>query len=172
MNNISEGQPSPFGECKQARVGRASDGSGGSKSCSETDTQDLVSAIIWVGKCSKTTEPNHDPSSAKASTQDQRILWVGRLSQRPEPRGAGHASALTLVVSSNEAQDVLVSQHDCLVNLCLPEPGPLISGGEDFHSYVLPAPFPTPDFTESPFPHDFLQDNGPGDGSLDEQRQT
>lgn len=76
----------------------------------------------------------------------------------------------TLVIGSNEAQDVLVSQHNRLINFCLTEPGSLISRGEDFHSYIFPTPFSTPDFTKSAFSYNFLQDNSPRDGSLHEQR--
>lgn len=76
----------------------------------------------------------------------------------------------TLVISSNEAQDVLVSQHNRLIDLCLPEPGPLVSRGEDFHSHVLPAPLPTPHFPEAALPYDLLQNDSPCNGSLYEQR--
>lgn len=146
-------------------------GRGGSESCSETDTQDLVSASIWVGKHSKTTE-SIIPALPRPPHRIRELFGLEKLSKRQEPHGAAHAPPLTLVVSSNEAQDVFVPQHDCLVNLCLPKPGPLVSGGEDFHSYILPTPFPTPDFAKSSFSHNFLQDNSPRDGSLDEQRQT
>ena len=45
------------------------------------------------------------------------------------PAGGGRRS-LTLVVGGDEAQDVFVAQHDRLVDLHLPEPGALVSGGE------------------------------------------
>lgn len=87
-----------------------------------------------------------------------------------DTRGFTHDSQHTLVISSNKAQDVFVSQHNRLVNFCLPKPGPFVSGGEDFHSYIFPAPFSTPDFTKSAFSYNFLQDNSPCDCSLYEQR--
>lgn len=93
--------------------------------------------------------------------------------------GAGAAEAIprhdpqhTLVISGDKAQDVFVPQHNRLINFCLPKPGPLVSGGEDFHSYIFSAPFSTPDFAKSAFPYDFLQDDSPCDRPLYEQRQT
>ena len=49
-------------------------------------------------------------------------------------------------------QDVVVSQLHGVVNLCLSEPGLLVSGGEDLHSHTLPHPgspphLPIPAFT-------------------------
>lgn len=76
----------------------------------------------------------------------------------------------TFVIGSDKAQDVFVPQHHRLINFRLPKPGPFISGGEDFHSYIFPAPFSTPDFAKSAFSYNFLQDNSPCDCSLYKQR--
>lgn len=78
----------------------------------------------------------------------------------------------TFVISSNEAQDVLMSQHDCLVNLCLTKPRPLISGGENLHRHVLSSPLPPPHLPESTLPNGLLQDDGPSYSPLDQQGQT
>lgn len=73
---------------------------------------------------------------------------------------------LTFVVGSDEAQDVLVSQHDSLVDLGLPEPGALLAGGEDLHGHFLPTPLPPPHLPEAALPDALLQDDGPGNGTL------
>lgn len=75
----------------------------------------------------------------------------------------------TFVVSSNESQDVLMPEHDGLINLCFPEPRPLVPGGEDLHGHVLPSPLPSPHLTEPTFSDGLLQDDGSSDGSLDQQ---
>lgn len=80
--------------------------------------------------------------------------------------------SLTFVVGSNEAQNVLVPQHDGLVDLCLSEPGALLSRGENLHGNLLAAPFTPPHFTKASLPDAFLEDDGSGDSSLDQQRQA
>lgn len=79
---------------------------------------------------------------------------------------------LTFVISSDEAQNVLMSQHDSLVDLSLTEPGALLAGREDLHSHLLTTPFTPPYLPKTPFPNAFLEDDGPGDGPLDQQRQA
>lgn len=83
-----------------------------------------------------------------------------------------HVWRLTFVVGSNEAQDVLVPQHDSLVDLCLSEPGALLSRGENLHRNLLATPFPPPNFAKAALPDALLEDDGSGDGSLDQQRQA
>ncbi len=39
-----------------------------------------------------------------------------------------HTHTHTFIISSNEAQDVLMTEHDGLVNLSLTEPGAFLSG--------------------------------------------
>lgn len=39
-----------------------------------------------------------------------------------------NVSISTFVIGCDESQDALVSEHDGLVDLCLSEPGPLVSG--------------------------------------------
>lgn len=77
----------------------------------------------------------------------------------------------TLVVSSNESQDVIMSEHDSLINLCFTEPRPLVPGGEYLHRHILSSPLAPPDLTKSSLSNGFLQDNGPSYGPLDQQRQ-
>lgn len=79
---------------------------------------------------------------------------------------------LTFVVGSNEAQNVLVSQHHRLVDLSLAEPGALLAGGEDLHGHFLPAPLAPPHLAETALSDALLEDDGSGDGPLDQQRQT
>ena len=81
------------------------------------------------------------------------------------------SSEPTFVVGGDEAQDVLVPQHDRLVDLGLPEPGALLPGREDLDGDLLAAPLPPPHLAEAPLPDALLQDDGPGDGPLDQQRQ-
>lgn len=79
---------------------------------------------------------------------------------------------ITFVVSSDEAQDVVMSEHDRLIDLCLTEPGSLVSRGEDLHRYILSPPLAPPHLSKAPFANTLLQDNGPSYGSLDQQRQS
>ena len=78
----------------------------------------------------------------------------------------------TFVVSGYEAQYVVVAEHDGLVDLSLAEPRALLSGREDLHGHVAAPPAAPPHLSETPLPDDLLQDDGPGHGPLDEQRQT
>lgn len=79
---------------------------------------------------------------------------------------------LTFVVSSNEAQDILMSQHHSLVDLSLTEPGALLSGRENLDSHLLAAPFAAPHLTKTPLPNAFLEDDSSGNCSLDQQWET
>lgn len=81
-------------------------------------------------------------------------------------------SDLTLVVSGNEAKDVLVSQHHRLINFCLAKPRSFVSGGEYFHGHVFPTPSSMPHFPESTFSYNFLKNNSPRNCSLHQKRQT
>lgn len=79
---------------------------------------------------------------------------------------------LTFIVSCNESQDVFVSQHDCLVDLCFSEPGAFLSGWEDLHGHISSSPLPPPHFTKPTFTDDLLQHDGPGHCPLYKQGQT
>ena len=50
------------------------------------------------------------------------------------------STRLTSVVRSDEAEDVLVPEHDGLVDLAFPEPRLLIPAAEDLDGHVLAAP--------------------------------
>lgn len=63
-------------------------------------------------------------------------------------------------------------QHHSLVDLCLTEPGTLLSRRENLHCYLLTAPFTPPHFTKTPLPYALLQDDGSGYGPLNQQWQT
>lgn len=78
----------------------------------------------------------------------------------------------TFVVGGDEAQDVLVSEHDGLVNLGFAEPRSLVPGGEDLHRHVLSSPLSPPHLPEPALPDALLQDDGASDGALHQQRQT
>lgn len=80
--------------------------------------------------------------------------------------------AVTLVVGGDEAQDVLVPQHDGLVDLSLSEPGALLPGGEDLHGHVASAPLPSPHLPEATLPYDLLQNDGPGHCALHKQGEA
>lgn len=81
-------------------------------------------------------------------------------------------AVLTFVICSNESQDVLVPQHHGLVDLCLPEPGTLLTRREDLHSHVTSAPPAPPHLPKAAFADDLLKDNCPSHGPLDKQRQA
>lgn len=72
----------------------------------------------------------------------------------------------TFVVGSDEAQDVLVTQHDCLVDLGLAEPRALLTGREDLDRHLLVSPLPPPHLAEAALPDALLEDDGPGYGPL------
>lgn len=78
----------------------------------------------------------------------------------------------TFVVRGDESQDVLVAQHDGLVDLSLSEPRPLLPGREDLHRHVSSTPLPPPHLSKAAFPYDLLQNNGPGHGTLHKQGQA
>lgn len=78
----------------------------------------------------------------------------------------------TFVVGSDEAQDVLVSQHDGLIDVGLAKPRPLVPGGEDLDGHVLPPPLPSPHLAEATLPDGLLQDDGAGDGALHQQGEA
>lgn len=78
----------------------------------------------------------------------------------------------TFVIRGDEAQDVLVPQHDRLVDLGLSEPGALLPGREDLDRHVSAAPLPSPHLPKAAFSYDLLQNDGPGHGPLHKQWQT
>ena len=87
---------------------------------------------------------------------------------RDEPQlGPGH---LVLVVGRDEAQDVLVSQHDRLVDLGLAEPGLLVSAGENLDGHVVSNPVTSPDLAVPPLAHALHQADLPGDAPLHQER--
>ena len=92
-------------------------------------------------------------------------------SVQPRPGGA-YTMGLTFVVGSDESQDVLVAQHDGLVDLSLAEPGALLTRGEDLYCYFLSSPLSPPHLPEATLAYAFLQDDGPGYGPLHQQRKT
>ena len=106
------------------------------------DLLDLVSWVIWF----------HEQTLAKCFV--------------------GSVVCLTLVVGGDEAQDVLVAEHDGLVDLGLTEPGAFISGGEDFDGHILATPLPPPHLAKAPFANALLKDDGASYGPLNQQRQT
>ncbi|TNN84516.1 hypothetical protein EYF80_005216 [Liparis tanakae] len=61
--------------------------------------------------------------------------------------------------SLNEAQDVLMSEHDCLINFCFAKPRPLVSGGENLHGHILSSPLSPPHLPKPTLPNRLLQDN-------------
>lgn len=78
----------------------------------------------------------------------------------------------TFVVGSDKAQDVVVSQHDGLIDVCLPKPRPLVPGGEDLHGHVLPSPLPSPHLAEATLANGLLQDDGARYGPLHQQGES
>lgn len=78
--------------------------------------------------------------------------------------------SLTFVVCCDEAQDVLMPEHDSLVDFSLAEPGALLSGREDLHSHVSSSPLPSPHLPKAALPYYFLQHDGPCHCPLYKQR--
>jgi len=61
-----------------------------------------------------------------------------------------HCSSVThLVISSNEAKDVIMTEHAGLIDLHLPHPGSLVNTGEYFDCHVLATPLATPHLAKS-----------------------
>ena len=75
----------------------------------------------------------------------------------------------TFVVGGDEAEDVLVPQHDSLVDLRLPEPRTLLTSVEDLDSHILTPPPPSPHLPITPFADDLVQLDLPGNGPLHQQ---
>merc|ERR1712047_92121 len=88
------------------------------------------------------------------------------VSHQPE-LGPGH---LILVVGRDEAEDVLVAQHDRLVDLRLPEPALLVPAGEDLHRHVLAPPPASPHLSKSSLPNTLLQSHLSGNAPLHKER--
>lgn len=55
----------------------------------------------------------------------------------------------TFVISRYEAQNVLVTQHHCLVDLGLAEPRAFLPGGEYLNGDVLASPAAAPDLSKA-----------------------
>lgn len=83
-----------------------------------------------------------------------------------------HIYLFTFVVGSNEAQDVLVAEHDGLVDFSFTKPGALLTRGEDLHGDVSSSPLPPPHLPKAAFTNDLLQHYGTSHCPLDKQRQT
>ncbi len=54
-----------------------------------------------------------------------------------------------LIISSNEAKDVIMTEHAGLIDLHFPHPGSLVNTGEYFDCHVLAAPLATPHLAKS-----------------------
>ena len=54
----------------------------------------------------------------------------------------------TFVVGSNEPKDVVVSEHDRLVDLAFPDPRVLVPAVEDLDGDVFTAPMAEPDLAK------------------------
>lgn len=70
--------------------------------------------------------------------------------------------AVVLVVGSDEAENVVVAQHRCLVNFGFSRPRALLPAREDFHGNALAAPTSAPNLTESSISDNLLQLDLPG----------
>lgn len=82
------------------------------------------------------------------------------------------AWGFTFVISGYKTQYVFMAEHGSLIDLSLAEPGSLLSGRKDLHRHVAASPAPAPHLSKATFPNDFLENDGPGHGPLDKQRQT
>lgn len=78
----------------------------------------------------------------------------------------------TFVVCGDEAEDILVPEHDGLVDLGLPKPRAFLSGGEDLDGHLLSSPLAPPHLSEAALPDALLQDDGSGYSPLHQQRET
>ena len=88
---------------------------------------------------------------------------------RDEPQlGAGPA---VLVICSNKAEDVVMSEHAGLVHLHLPHPRCLIERGEYFNSNITASPDPSLNFAKAPLPNTLLEADLPGNCALKQEWQ-
>ena len=77
---------------------------------------------------------------------------------------------VVFVVRRDEAEDVLVPQHDGLVDLGLAEPGLLVPAGEDLDGDAAPAPRPPPHLPVAALADALHQPHLPRDRALLELR--
>ena len=61
------------------------------------------------------------------------------------------AVILTFVIGGDETENILVSEHDCLVELGFAKPRPFLARRENLNSHVLPAPTTTPHLAVAAF---------------------
>lgn len=78
----------------------------------------------------------------------------------------------TFIISSDESENVIMPQHDRLIDFRFSEPRTFLSAAENFNSHVLPSPSSFPNLPESALSDCFYQLNLPSDTSLHEQWQT
>ncbi len=68
----------------------------------------------------------------------------------PHPGYTTTAQGVThFIISSNEAEDVIMPEHAGLIDLHLPHPGSLVNTGEYFDCHVLATPLTTPHLAKS-----------------------
>ena len=54
----------------------------------------------------------------------------------------------TFIIGADKNKNVVMAEHDSLVDLGFAEPRALFAGGKDFDGYVFAAPSPTPHLIE------------------------
>lgn len=78
----------------------------------------------------------------------------------------------TFVIGGNEAENIVMPQHHCLIYFCFSEPRALLSRAEYLDSYVLTPPASTPYLAKSPFADCLDELNLAGYTPLYQERQT
>ena len=70
------------------------------------------------------------------------------------------------VVSGNEAQNIFMPEHDCLVNFRFSKPGFFVTGAEYFDCNIFASPLAKMDFSEPTLANDMFEDNLLSNASL------
>lgn len=78
----------------------------------------------------------------------------------------------TFIISRNEAEYILVAQHDRLIDFGLSKPGALLAAGKYLDRNVFAAPAATPHLAEASFADHLDQLHLTRNGPLHQQRQT
>lgn len=78
----------------------------------------------------------------------------------------------TFIIGRDKSENILMAQHDSLVDFCLAKPWALLAAGEDFDGHKFAAPASTPHFAKSSFADHLDQLDLTGDRALHQQRKT
>lgn len=139
----------------------------------------LCKCVVFINQ----TPTGNVDRSARQEVEQRAVLVVVGYQPQLCP------GAVVLVVGGDEAENVVVAQHDRLVDLDFAEPGtvhncaiseriltttnqPFISRAKDLDGHILATPTAAPHFAEATFADDLDQADLSSNGSLHQQRKS